>query len=296
MTARRSDQTLYKVCKQMTLHDVRKSFLNNSDRRLNVLEMRNPLPRSTLPRFLTGEDCQLLSQIRDVVLDDSTAQRISAPAKKWKEWKDDEEWILLAQGGALTLTHQDSCGKATWLTVQEGLVGFGWMSRPTEEERSEWSEGPVDFSSGRIRYVVLRPGQTIYFESGTIHFVFRLQKTQTLMFGGHVLRWSRIPLWIDVLRKQLSSPDTSNEDLPSQLVRTYVDAVAQLVGDRAERGMDSGIAHTFLSLKNVGTPTRMHASNLLTHARSCTGIPNYLDQSERERRSEKSIEIKQSTL
>ena len=139
---------------------------------------------------------------------------------------------------------------------------------------------------------MLRPGQTIYFELGTIHFVFRLQKKQTLMFGGHVLRWSRIPLWIDVLRKQLSSPDTSNEDLPPQLVRTCVDAVAQLVGDRAERGMDRGIADTFLSLKNVGTPTRMPASNLLTHARSCTGILNYLDQSERERsqrRASKSI-------
>jgi hypothetical protein len=76
------------------------------------------------------------------------------------------------------------------------------------------------------------------------------------MFGGHVLRWSRIPLWIDVLRKQLSSPDTSNEDLPSQLVRTYVDAVAQLVKDRAERGMNSGIAASFLGLKNVGTLSR----------------------------------------
>jgi hypothetical protein len=58
--------------------------------------MRNPLPRYTLPRFLIGEDCQLFSQIRDVVLDDTAAQRISVTAKKWKEWKDDEEWILLA--------------------------------------------------------------------------------------------------------------------------------------------------------------------------------------------------------
>jgi hypothetical protein len=141
---------------------------------------------------------------------------------------------------------------------------------------------------------VLRLGHTIYFESGTIHFVFRLQGTQMLMFGGHVLRWSRIPLWIDVLRKQLSSPDTPNEDLPPQLVRTYVDAVAQLVEDRAGRAMNSGIADTFLSLKIVGTPTRMHASNMLTRARSCTGIPNYLDQSEREgsqRRASKSSNL-----
>jgi len=243
-----------KPYKQMTLYHVRESFLENSDsQRLNVLKMRNPLPRSTLPHFLTGEDCQLLSQIRDVVLDDAPAQRIPATAKRWREWKDDEEWIVLAQGGALTLTHQDSCGRATWFTVQEGLVGFGWVSRPTEEERSEWSQDPVNFCPEKIRYVVLRAGETIYFESGTIHFVFRLQDTQTLMFGGHVLRWSRIPLWIDALQKQLHAPDTSNEHLSPQMVRTYIDAVVQLVKDRADRGMDSDISNTFLGLKDVRT-------------------------------------------
>ena len=245
-----------KSCKKMTLYHVRESFLKNSDsQRLSVLKMRNPLPRSTLPHFLTGEDCQLLSQIRDVVLDDAPARQISATAKKWKEWKDDEEWIVLAQRGALTLTHQDSCGKATWFTVQEGLVGFGWVSRPTAEERSEWSQDPINFCPKRIRYVVLRVGETIYFESGTIHFVFRLQETQTLMFGGHVLRWSRMPLWIDALQEQLHAPNTSDEDISPRIVRTYVDAVVQLVKDRAERGMDSGVAETFLSLKDVGTLT-----------------------------------------
>jgi hypothetical protein len=58
-----------------------------------------------------------------------------------------------------------------------------------------------------------------------------------------------------VLWKQLSSPDTSNEDLPPQLLRTYINAVAQLVGGRAERGVDCGIADTFLSLEHVGTGT-----------------------------------------
>lgn len=48
-----------------------------------------------------------------------------------------------------------------------------------------------------MRYVVLRPGQTIYFEAGTIHFVFRLIQ-QTLLVGGHVLRWSRAASFMEV--------------------------------------------------------------------------------------------------
>lgn len=74
------------------------------------------------------------------ILEDATTQRISATAKKWEEWNDNEEWILFAQGGTLTLTHQDSCGKTTWLAVQESHVGFGWVLRPTIEERNEWSQ------------------------------------------------------------------------------------------------------------------------------------------------------------
>ncbi|KAH8707503.1 hypothetical protein GQ44DRAFT_628656 [Phaeosphaeriaceae sp. PMI808] len=251
-----------KSCTQKTLKDVCRSFLDSASNRsqLNVLEMRNPLPRSTLPHFLTGKDCQLLSQVRDVVLDEATAQRISTTAKRWNEWKDDEEWILLAQGGAMTLAHQDSCGKATWLTVQEGLVGFGWVSRPTEDERVKWGQDPVNFCPGELRYVVLRPGQSVFFKSGTIHFVFRLQDTQTLMFGGHVLRWSRVAMWMDLLWQQFDSPDISNEDLSPRMVRTYVKAVEQLIKDRAERGLGN-LVDNFADLKAVSILQKIWGNN-----------------------------------
>ena len=68
-----------------------------------------------------------------------------------------------------------------------------------------------------------------------------------------MLRWSRIPLWIDALQKQLHAPDTSNEHLSPQMVRTYIDAVVQLVKDREDRGMDSDISNAFLGLKDVRT-------------------------------------------
>ncbi|KAF2123772.1 hypothetical protein P153DRAFT_145916 [Dothidotthia symphoricarpi CBS 119687] len=220
--------------KSMSLSHIRDIFLNNetSDAAFNVLEMRNPLPHSIFPQFLNGEDCHLLGQIRDTILDARTAQRISTSIDKLKKWKDDEEWILLAQGGALTLPHQDSFGKGTWLTVQEGRVGFGWLSRPTPQQRIAWAQTPNAYASSQWRYVVIHPGQTIYFEPGTIHFVFREQKTPTLMFGGHLLRWSRISDWVQLIHDQLRTPNISNEDLGRPILRAYAQAMQQLIMDR----------------------------------------------------------------
>ncbi|KAF1366168.1 hypothetical protein EJ07DRAFT_92554 [Lizonia empirigonia] len=244
-------------CTSMRLGDLQTLFMQNSisDDPLNVLDLRNPLPRSILPHLLTGEDCQLLSRVRDTVLEGTTAERCTASVAEWNKWKDDEDWVLLAQGGALTLTHQDSCGKATWLTVQEGLLGFGWLSQPSEEETHSWSADPNKFTGGQLRYVVLRPGQTIYFEAGTIHFVFRLAQHQTLLLGGHVLRWSRIDSWLDIVCNQLRFPNATNEDLlPS--TPAYVEAIAQLVleqqslGRVGELGGEKAVTR-FFDLKKV---------------------------------------------
>jgi hypothetical protein len=244
-------------CVAMRLGDVYDAFAEDkaSDDPLNVLDLRNPLPRSILPYFFTGEDCQLLSRVRDTILEGATAERCTAQVTEWNKWRDDEDWVLLAQGGAHTLTHQDSCGKATWLTVQEGLLGFGWISHLSREEIASWSADPNGFTGGQLRYVVLRPGQTVYFEAGTIHFVFRLEQHQTLLVGGHVLRWSRIESWMEIVLTQLRFPNATNEDLlPS--VRAYVEAVAQLVSEQLslgrsdELGGEEAVAR-FFDLKTV---------------------------------------------
>ncbi|KAF1952747.1 hypothetical protein CC80DRAFT_571449 [Byssothecium circinans] len=221
----------------MPLSNVQAVFAKNvtSDDPLNVLDLRNPLPRSVLPYFLTGEDCQLLSRVRDVLLEGASAERCTAPITEWNKWKDDEDWVLLTQGGAFTLTHQDSCGKATWLTVQEGQLGFGWMSHPSKEETRGWSADPNGFTGGQLRYVVLHPGQTIYFEAGTIHFVFRLEQYQTLL--------------IEIVLNQLRFPNATNEDLlPS--APAYVEAVTQLVSEQQSLG----------SSDELGSEKAIHAS------------------------------------
>ncbi|KAI1909480.1 hypothetical protein LOZ65_006529 [Ophidiomyces ophidiicola] len=234
-----------------TLREVRERFLKSEETEdpWNVLDLHNPLP-STLPAFLMGANCQLLSQVRDLALMGNSAERPIAAIKTWNEWKNVLEWILLCEGGHNTAPHMDSHGFSTWLTVQEGHVGFGWMSRPTKQELDEWISDPQDYTGGRWRYVVLRPGQTIFFTSGTIHYVFRLSKGQTLMFGGHILQWSSIEPWMEVIIAQIKNPDITNEDMESS-VGKHIEAVADLVHEeRSVSNLDKETARKFLKHVN----------------------------------------------
>jgi len=72
------------------LSQVRHRFLANmdTDDPWNLLDLRSPLPPSTLPSFLTGENCQLLLRIRDAVLNGDSAERAVASREEWNEWRD----------------------------------------------------------------------------------------------------------------------------------------------------------------------------------------------------------------
>ncbi|WQF76285.1 Putative JmjC domain-containing protein [Colletotrichum destructivum] len=179
----------------------------------NILDLRSPLPPSILPTFLTGENCQLLPRVRDMVLTGNRAERAVASGEQWNEWRDVLEWALLSEGGHNTAPHIDSHGLATWITSQEGGFGFGWMSRPTVQERTDWMVNPQGYIGGQWRYVILRPGQTVFFNSGTIHFVFRVRGEQTLALGGHILQWSTMGWWLQVVIAQVHNPKISNEDM-----------------------------------------------------------------------------------
>jgi len=122
---------------QERLGDIREMFCGDSEKEeaWNVLDLRSPIPPSVLPAFLSGENCQLLARVRDTILSGDSAGRTEAAIEEWNKWRDIEHWGLLAQGGALTLAHQDSKGLATWLTVQEGQLGFGWVCRLTPQEK-----------------------------------------------------------------------------------------------------------------------------------------------------------------
>ena len=113
-------------------------------------------------------------------------------------------------------------------------MGFGWMARPTEEEERDWMAND-NYTGGRWRYVVLKPGQTVFFPSGTIHFVFRTRAAQTLALGGHVLQWSGIERWMHIVLAQMANPMITNE-IMKQSAPMYVEAVSKLVETRMAEG------------------------------------------------------------
>lgn len=200
--------------REKTLREVLDRFLRRqpTDDPWNLLDLHCPLP-SKLPSFLEGDNCQFLLRIRDAALMGWSGERHVASIEDWSVWRNVTEWALLSEGGHNTAPHMDSHGYSTWIEVQEGQVGFGWMSHPTSEERDAWMAAPGSYTGGEWRYVILQPGDQIFFPSGTIHFVFRTREIQTFAVGGHILQWSGIREWIENVIAQLRHPDITNEQL-----------------------------------------------------------------------------------
>ncbi|KAJ9138019.1 hypothetical protein NKR19_g7995 [Coniochaeta hoffmannii] len=158
-----------------------------------------------------------------------------AAKEQWNEWRDVADWVIVSEGGHNTAPHTDSHGLSTWITVQEGLFGFGWLSKPTQEAHDAWNTNPQEFTGGSWRFTVLSPGKTVFFPSGTVHFVFRQRHGQTLALGGHVLQWNGVERWITVVREQMRSPDITNEDVAWSAPK-YVRVIADLIERRVNNG------------------------------------------------------------
>lgn len=219
--------------KTKSLEDIRDRFVAGcaSQDPWNVLDLRSPLPPAILPKFLTGENCQLLPRIRDALLEGHSAERTKATREEWNEWTELLEWVLISEGGHNTAPHMDSHGWSTWITIQEGHFGFGWLARPTEKEQDAWMNDPLGYTGGKWRFVILKPGQTVFFPSGTVHFVFRLHQEQTLALGGHLLQWTALERWVQVILYQLKNPNITNEDLGTAPLK-YVRTARKLVDNR----------------------------------------------------------------
>lgn len=215
----------------------------------NCLELATHVEDGLRPAFLAGEDARLLTKLK---LEQATeyAGRRSYP----QGYKEVEKWALLAEAGALTEPHQDSHGYSTYITANDGRIGFGWLSYPSDEERRKWTEDPVSIPGDRYRYVILKPGQTVYFPAGTVHFVFRLPSAgHTLAFGGHVLRCSNIVHWASTLLEERSNPQIVNEDLTSS-APGYLNRVEKFVLQAQKNGSlekwgGAGEVEEFLRLK-----------------------------------------------
>ncbi|KAL8379117.1 hypothetical protein RB599_008781 [Gaeumannomyces hyphopodioides] len=231
-----SRSSLKESSERKTLLQVRDRFLSqrSTSDPWNLLDPQGSLP-STLPSFLEGGNCQLLLRIRDAILMGNDAQRIAASGEDWNTWRNVLEWALLSEGGHNTAPHMDSHGYSTWITVQKGSISFGWMSRPNQQEKDEWIANPHGYTGGKWRYVILSPGHTVFFPSGTIHFVFRVQGVQTFALGGHILQWSGIKRWLKVVFAQLKNSEITNENMASNAPK-HVQVVKRLVANRIKAG------------------------------------------------------------
>lgn len=226
----------------------------------NLLDVRSPLPPSILPSFLDGENCQLLSRMRDAVQAVAEAEGPTEPIRPWHEWHESSEWVLLSEGGHNTVPRIDSHGLSTWITAQEGCIGFGWMSRPTREEYRDWILHPdARHRRGRWRYFVLRPGWTVFFPSGTIHFLFRPEGVQTLALGGHILQWTGISLWLDVVSEQLKYAGVTDEHAEKYArdVSIVIDLVVKKV--RSSGADELGGKEGLLEIRNQVTVSASQA-------------------------------------
>ena len=198
--------------KEVTIGRVKKRILEGKTkgRPWNCLELATHVEDGLRPPFLAGEDARLLTKLKLEHTD--YAGRRSYP----QGYKEVEKWALLAESGALTEPHQDSHGYSTYITANQGRIGFGWLSYPSVEERKKWTVDPYSIPGDRFRYVILDRGQTVYFPAGTVHFVFRLPSAgHTLAFGGHVLRCSNIAHWARTLLEEKGNTHVTNEDLTS---------------------------------------------------------------------------------
>ncbi|GAB7362125.1 hypothetical protein MBLNU230_g2152t1 [Neophaeotheca triangularis] len=219
--------------REVAVRELKKRFASplSDGKPWNCLELATPADDGYRPQFLSTEDCRLLTKLKIPGDGKKTSRRDYHDG-----YKEVEKWALLGQA-ALTEPHQDSHGYSTYITVNEGLVGFGWLSNPTEHERAEWADDPAGFVGGRWRFVIVKPGQTVYFPAGTVHFVFRMPSGgNTLSFGGHVLRCSNLVHWMKVLRAEKENRFITNEDMGLQLVRNYLARVERFVKQGEKQG------------------------------------------------------------
>ena len=225
--------------REVTIGAVKKRLLQGKSkgRPWNCLELATHVEDGLRPAFLAGEDSRLLTKLK--LEQQHAAESAAAGRRSYPQgYKEVEKWALLAERGALTEPHQDSHGYSTYITVNQGSVGFGWLSFPSADQRQRWNTHG-DIAGDACRYVVLKPGQTVFFPAGTVHFVFRLPSSgagagdgggggHTLAFGGHVLRCSNIVHWAKTLLDEKASPAVTNEDLTSS-APGYLDRVARFV-------------------------------------------------------------------
>ncbi|KAM0231988.1 hypothetical protein ACHAP5_010881 [Fusarium lateritium] len=204
---------------QKTWTEVRTKLLHDEPQgeSWNFLDEFDRLPPST-PSFLSGPKSQLFTRICEA----SDGRAVNRQGLYF---------MLLSCGGCHTSSHVDATGIGVYLNIHEGLFGFGWIAVQNIDDVRAWHKGPLSVKH-LARYVVLRPGQTIFFPTGTIHFVFRLEdhyQGQTFGTGGNILLWHGIMDWLTVLRRQELDKSGQYGDVTAAFTRPYVKTMLEMM-------------------------------------------------------------------
>ncbi|KAK5110395.1 hypothetical protein LTR85_001273 [Meristemomyces frigidus] len=207
---------------------------------------------SGVPCFLQHEDTNLLSLLeKDTSTGDGGVD--SARAQPTSILTDVQRWALVSEAGFPTPPHMDGNGFETWITVMEGDIGFVWWHQPEKDALDRWAGNTHFPQEGNWCFLVLGPGDTVFFPSGTVHAVLRQcrdqhfgtwgQNGRTFAYGGHLLRYSRIATFSSVMRWQMEHPGVTNEEVAITSTRLFytIGRHVQGITDDAEAARWGGL-------------------------------------------------------
>ncbi|KXS95341.1 hypothetical protein AC578_5288 [Pseudocercospora eumusae] len=192
----------------------------------NFADILNPMNLMATPEFLESTNCRLLRDLdravlysitpADICLEDCKNEKsdidtcckkhsmnlteLTALQNNLALWRGT---LMLADAGAITLSHWDKTSFGTWISCYEGEIGFAWLSHPDQKVIDSFLK-KSNTVVGTWLYKVIRPGESLYMPPGTIHTVFRRpQGTQTLGMAGYILRRSNLESWLSFLHREL---------------------------------------------------------------------------------------------
>jgi len=192
----------------VSLADVKEHLSSNgeSGEPWQIPSMPSPLPDAVLPSFLHGLNASLLRDVKNAL--QAATEPSAAAFEQLAMLHHKLHYLLLLERGAMTRPQQAGCGLGTWLTCQQGALGFGWLSHPTSLQLEQWAVDPGAVPEGtQWHFKALQRGETVYFGPGTVYFLITLpgRDSLALAVAGHVLRRCDLVRYAEVLLQQVQA-------------------------------------------------------------------------------------------
>ncbi|SMY28180.1 unnamed protein product [Zymoseptoria tritici ST99CH_1A5] len=237
---------------QVTAEELRQHCFDPENNTLlypwNLPDIINPLGSRAVPEFLLSDQCRFLDDLmrmiivpyeEDVCLPGCpssgqlckehtiTLSELTLLNLMYEHWKGT---LMIADPGAITLSHFDKWSLGTWISCYEGEIGLCWLDRPSDNERMACVNDETKIPTSPL-LKVLRAGDAVYMPPGTVHIVWRLSEGgQTLGMAGHVLRRDHVDSWLEMLQREMANKMQRNDaEAYGTVVPPLVRAVKSLI-------------------------------------------------------------------